>query len=92
MTYHWIVDYGKTYLFRVFNAIMNAEVFFTIAKHKLTVVGMDAHYIKPISTNYIMISTGQKMDILLTANQSLGHYYMAVRHYSSEDPEITGLI
>jgi laccase len=29
------------------------------------------------------------MDVLLTANQSLGLYYMAARHYSSNDPSIT---
>jgi laccase len=85
-----MVDYGKTYLFRVVNALMNADIFFAVAEHNLTVVGMDAHYIKPISTEYIMISAGQTMDVLLTANQPLGHYYMAIRQYSSEDPSVTG--
>jgi len=89
-TYRWMVDYGKTYLFRVVNAIMNADIFFAVAGHNLTVVGMDARYIKPISTDYIMISPGQTMDVLLTANQSLGHYYMAIRQYSSEDASVTG--
>jgi laccase len=85
-----MVDFGKTYLFRVVNAVMNAELFFAVAEHNLTVVGMDAHYIKPISTEYIMISPGQTMDVLLTANQPLGHYYMATRQYSSEDASVTG--
>ena len=85
-----MVDYGKTYLFRVVNAVMNAELFFAVAEHNLTVVGMDAHYIKPISTEYIVISPGQTMDVLLTANQPLGHYYMAIRQYSSEDASVTG--
>jgi laccase len=88
-TYRWMVDYGKTYLLRVVNAVMNAEIFYAVAGHNLTVVGMDGHYIKPISTTYIMVSPGQTMDILFTANQSLGQYYMAVRHYSSETPSIT---
>ncbi|KAG7942865.1 hypothetical protein I3843_15G008300 [Carya illinoinensis] len=88
--YRWIVDYGKTYLLRVVNGIMNAEVFFAVAQHNFTVVGMDGHYIKPIATDYIMISPGQTMDILLTANQSLGSYYMAARQFSSEDISVTG--
>ncbi|KAF5467671.1 hypothetical protein F2P56_011902 [Juglans regia] len=86
----WIVDYGKTYLFRIVNGVMNAEVFFAVAQHNFTVVGMDGHYIKPIATDYIMISPGQTMDILLTANQSLGSYYMAARQFSSEDVSVTG--
>ncbi|GLT69261.1 hypothetical protein SLA2020_414240 [Shorea laevis] len=90
-TYRWMVDYGKTYLLRVINAVMNAELFFAISGHNLTVVGMDAHYIKPISTGYIMISPGQTMDVLLTANQSLGHYYMAARHTQAKTPPLPDL-
>lgn len=56
---------------------MNEEMFFGIAKHNLTVVGQDGAYIKPITTSYIMITPGQTMDILLTANQAASHYYIA---------------
>lgn len=87
-TYRWMVSYGKTYLLRVVNAVVNAELFFAIARHNLTVVGMDGRYIKPVLTNYIIISPGQTMDILLTTNKSLGHYYMAARQFWSQDPPI----
>lgn len=83
-----MVSYGKTYLLRVVNAVVSAELFFAIAQHNLTVVGMDGHYIKSIVTNYIIISPGQTMDILLTTNQSLGHYYMAARQFWSQDPAV----
>lgn len=56
---------------------MNEEMFFGVAKHKITVVGQDGAYIKPITTDYIMTSPGQTMDILLTANQPPSHYYIA---------------
>jgi len=56
---------------------MNEEMFFGIAKHKLTVVAQDGAYIKPITTSYIMITPGQTMDILLTANQAASYYYIA---------------
>ncbi|KAJ7969730.1 Laccase [Quillaja saponaria] len=57
---------------------MNEEQFFGIAQHNLTVVGSDAAYIKPISTtDYIMITPGQTMDVLVTANQSPDFYYIA---------------
>ncbi|PRQ22634.1 putative cupredoxin [Rosa chinensis] len=89
-TYHRMVDYGKTYLLRIVNANINAEHFFAVAEHNLTVVGLDGAYIKPIDTTYIVISAGQAMDVLLKANQSPGQYYIAARQYSSEDPEVTG--
>ena len=47
---------------------MNADLFFAIADHNFTVVGMDGGYIKPIVTTYIMIIPGQTMDVLLMAN------------------------
>jgi laccase len=56
---------------------MNEEMFFGIAKHNLTVVAQDGAYIKPLTTSYIMITPGQTMDILLTANQAASYYYIA---------------
>ncbi|KAJ7969733.1 Laccase [Quillaja saponaria] len=77
-TSRFFVDYGKTYLFRIINSAMNEEQFFGIAQHNLTVVGSDAAYIKPISTtDYIMITPGQTMDVLVTTNQSPDFYYIA---------------
>lgn len=71
------MEYGKTYLLRLVNGIMNEEMFFGIAGHNFTVVTQDAAYIKPILTSYIMISPGQTMDILLTADQTPSYYYIA---------------
>ncbi|XP_061943871.1 laccase-14-like [Populus nigra] len=76
-TYRLKVNSGRTYLLRIINAVMNEEQFFGIAGHSLTVVGQDAAYIKPITTNYIMITPGQTMDILVTANQPPSYYYIA---------------
>ena len=69
---------------------MNEEFFFAIAGHNLTVVGMDGSYLKPFTTSYVMISTGQTMDILVKANQSPGHYYMAGRQYYTDNLAFTG--
>ncbi|XP_030942632.1 laccase-14-like isoform X2 [Quercus lobata] len=80
-TYRLRVIQGKTYLLRLINAGMNEEMFFAIANHKLTVVAQDASYLKPINTSYVMITPGQTMDILVTANQSPSHYYMAARPF-----------
>ncbi|XP_034679863.1 laccase-14-like isoform X2 [Vitis riparia] len=81
-TFKLVVDYGKTYLLRIINSIMNEEMFFMVAKHSLTVVGTDGAYIKPIKTSYIMITPGQTMDVLIKANQAPSHYYIASRAYA----------
>lgn len=51
-------------------------MYFAIANHTLTVVGWDGAYVKPVVTSYIMITPGQAMDILVTADQPLGEYYI----------------
>lgn len=82
-TFTATVEQDKTYLLRVINAAVNNELFFAVAGHQVTVVGTDASYTKPWTTDYIMITPGQTMDLLLEANQPIGRYYMAATAYSS---------
>ncbi|XP_039129620.1 LOW QUALITY PROTEIN: putative laccase-9 [Dioscorea cayenensis subsp. rotundata] len=84
------VEHGKTYLLRVINAAINNEHFFSIAGHRLTVVGTDASYTKPFVTDFIMITPGQTMDLMLvadapinTSSSSNNRFYMAARPYAS---------
>ncbi|KAI0530665.1 hypothetical protein KFK09_000212 [Dendrobium nobile] len=80
------VEYSKTYLLRVINAALNNELFFAIANHPLTVVAKDASYLKPFSTDFIMIAPGQTIDVLLVANNTNGgQYYMAAHNYASAE-------
>ncbi|RVW11735.1 Laccase-14 [Vitis vinifera] len=82
-TFKLMVNHGKTYLLRIINAALQDILFFSIAKHKMTVVGTDGSYTKPLTRDYITISPGQTFDVLLEANQRPGHYYMAAEVYSS---------
>ncbi|KAH9294906.1 hypothetical protein KI387_038494, partial [Taxus chinensis] len=75
---------GQTYLVRVVNAALNNELFFKIAKHEFTVVAVDAGYTKPYKTDVMMIAPGQTADILLTADQPAGSYYIAARAYTNQ--------
>ncbi|XP_042510431.1 laccase-12-like [Macadamia integrifolia] len=77
------VDSGETNLLRVINAALNQQLFFTVANHKLTVVGADASYLKPFTTSVLMLGPGQTTDILITADQTPARYYMAARAYNS---------
>ncbi|KAK2980513.1 hypothetical protein RJ640_022515, partial [Escallonia rubra] len=82
-TFKLNVDRGKTYLLRMINADLNEILFYKIAKHKLTVVGADGSYTKPLKSKYIVISPGQTLDCLLHANKRPNRYYMAARAFSS---------
>lgn len=77
------VEQGKTYLLRIVNGAMDESLFFAVAKHKLILVGTDGFYTKPFEANYIIISPGQTMDVLMQANQPPSSYYLASSPYSS---------
>ncbi|RVX07074.1 Laccase-14 [Vitis vinifera] len=81
-TFKLTVDHGKTYLLRMINAALHEPFFFSIAKHKMTVVGTDGSYTKPLTQDYITIFPGQTFDVLLEANQRPDHYYMAAIAFS----------
>ncbi|RVW41417.1 putative laccase-9 [Vitis vinifera] len=81
-TFKLTVDHGKTYLLRIINAALHEPLFFSIAKHKMIVVGTDGSYTKPLTQDYITIFPGQTFDVLLEANQRSDHYYMAAITYS----------
>lgn len=82
-TVKFIVDSGDIVLLRIINAALNQQLFFMVANHKLTVVGADAAYHKPFTTRTIMLGPGQTTNVLLTADQPPGYYYMAARAYAS---------
>ncbi|KAL5991854.1 Laccase-17 [Asimina triloba] len=56
---------GQTYLLRLINAALNDELFFGIANHTLTVVQVDAVYVKPFQTDTLLITPGQTTNVLL---------------------------
>ncbi|KAE8686976.1 Laccase-5 [Hibiscus syriacus] len=74
---------GKTYLLRIINAALDNQLFYKIANHKMTVVAVDACYTNRYVTDVVAIAPGQTVDVLLTADQPLGSYYMAARAYAS---------
>ncbi|KAM7522100.1 hypothetical protein LguiA_012002 [Lonicera macranthoides] len=71
------VEPKKTYLLRIINAALNEELFFKIAGHELTVVEVDAVYVKPFKTDTILIAPGQTTNVLVETNLSSGKYLVA---------------
>ncbi|KAJ7559007.1 hypothetical protein O6H91_04G065700 [Diphasiastrum complanatum] len=75
---------GKTYMLRMVNAALNQDLFFGIANHSLTIVGVDGEYTKPLTVPVLVLSPGQTADVLVTANQHRGRYFMAAKPYVSD--------
>ncbi|KAK3031380.1 hypothetical protein RJ639_036088 [Escallonia herrerae] len=71
------VESGKSYMLRIINAALNEELFFKIAGHKLTVVEVDATYLKPFKIDSIVIAPGQTTNVIVTADQGSGKYMVA---------------
>ncbi|KAL3753664.1 hypothetical protein ACJRO7_000980 [Eucalyptus globulus] len=71
------VESGKRYMLRIINAALNEELFFKIAGHQLTIVEVDATYVKPFKTDTIVIAPGQTTNALISADQSSGKYLVA---------------
>ncbi|KAH7866590.1 hypothetical protein Vadar_022370 [Vaccinium darrowii] len=96
-TYKLKVVPGETYLLRIINAALNNQIFFKIASHTMTVVAVDASYTDPMLTDTVVITPGQSVDVLLTADQPLASYYMAAHAYDSlgaefDETTTTGII
>ncbi|PPS18989.1 hypothetical protein GOBAR_AA01581 [Gossypium barbadense] len=85
------VKQGKTYLLRIINAAVNSHLFYKIANHNMTVVAVDARYTNPYVTDVVVISPGQTVDVLLTANQPVGSYYMTANNYASASGTAVGV-
>ena len=62
----------KTYLIRLINTGLNNDYYFSVAGHKMTVVGEDGNYLQPFVTTYVPIQPGQTIDVTIYTNQKPG--------------------
>ncbi|KAK7272909.1 hypothetical protein RIF29_13951 [Crotalaria pallida] len=88
-TFKLKVKPGKTYLLRLINAALNDELFFSIANHTLTVVDVDAIYVKPFETNTILITPGQTSNVLLKTKSYYPNatFLMSARPYKIKEKD-----
>lgn len=58
---------GKTYRLRFIGATALSFVWLGIESHDMSIIEADGHYTKPVDTNFLQISTGQRYSVLLKA-------------------------
>ncbi|KAM0426171.1 hypothetical protein ACHAPT_008515 [Fusarium lateritium] len=61
---------GKTYRLRLINVGIDTLYKFSIDHHTFKVIAVDFVSIKPYETDHVSLAIGERMDILVTANQS----------------------
>ncbi|KAE8709842.1 Secretory laccase, putative isoform 1 [Hibiscus syriacus] len=91
-SYQLQVDYQGLYLLRLINAVANETMVFAIAQHSLTIVGQNASYAQRSFSNSLTLAPGQTVDVLLSASQNVGQYYITARSSSSGRLNTTGIL
>ncbi|KAH8651275.1 laccase from botrytis Aclada At 1.67 A resolution [Xylariales sp. PMI_506] len=67
---------GTKYLIRVIDSQIDSFMRFSIDGHLLTVIASDLVPIVPYTTDAIVMGPGQRYDIIVEANQTVGNYWM----------------
>nr|CAH7745046.1 unnamed protein product [Callosobruchus chinensis] len=74
------VEQGYRYRFRIINAgFLNCPIEISIDNHTLTVIGTDGDSIKPLEAASLVTYAGERFDIVVTANQDKGLYWIRFR-------------
>ena len=65
--------------------MLNCPIEFYIQGHSFTVIASDAHPIEPNHADSIVISAGERYDIVLNADQPVGHYWFYAKGLAACD-------
>ncbi len=74
--YQTVFETGKKYLIRLVNVAVEGHFQFSIDGHKLKVIANDFVPIVPYDTDSVIVSIGQRYDVIVEANASPGDYWM----------------
>ena len=71
------VEQGRRYRFRLIGNNFCHQLI-TIQSHNVKVIATDAFPVQPVEVNRIGISSGERFDFVLTADQKVGNYWVRV--------------
>lgn len=73
---------GYRYRFRVvYNGIFNCPVEFSVEQHKLLIISTDGNDIEPVLADGFFLTSAERFDFVLEANQYAKNYWIRVRGY-----------
>ncbi|XP_074657288.1 uncharacterized protein LOC141910494 [Tubulanus polymorphus] len=67
---------GKLYRFRVHGSQASTFVKFSIDGHRLKVVATDGRDVKPCWVSHVIVTPGERYDVLVLADQPVGNYWV----------------
>ncbi|KXT11901.1 hypothetical protein AC579_10501 [Pseudocercospora musae] len=70
------VEFGKKYRLRLVNTAIQSTFKFYVDGHTFKVIATDFVPIQPYETNILNINIGQRYDLIMTADQTPGNYWM----------------
>lgn len=70
------VTQGKRYRFRIVGASCDPWFNFTIDGHPMTIIEADGNLVEPVVVDSIPVYAGQRYSVVITANQSVGNYWI----------------
>ncbi|KAK9773595.1 putative Cupredoxin [Seiridium cardinale] len=74
--YHTKARKNQTIRFRLINSSSFLSYWFSIDNHTLSIVELDGVEIEPISSRGVYLNVGQRVSVIVTANQTAGNYYI----------------
>ncbi|KAF8853078.1 putative laccase-2, partial [Acephala macrosclerotiorum] len=74
--FNMTVTAGETYRIRLINGAIDTHWKFMIDSHNLTIMAMDLVPIVPYDTTVLSIGMGQRYDIVFTASESSGNFWI----------------
>ena len=69
---------GATHRLRLINAGINDYLHVSLDGHPFTVIAADFTPIVPYTTSSVVLAVGQRYDVLIHANQTVGNYWLRV--------------
>ncbi|XP_076674760.1 uncharacterized protein LOC143372470 [Andrena cerasifolii] len=79
----FVVTQNKRYRFRIINSFSTvciAEL--SIQNHNMTLIAQDGANVKPEHVDILITSSGERVDVIIHANQPVDNYYIVVRGLS----------
>ena len=72
----WQVQPGKKHLFRIVNTAAQNMFSVHFDGHQMEVIAIDFVPIQPYTTDWLDIAIGQRYDVIITADQPSGNYFL----------------
>ncbi|KAH7350933.1 laccase precursor [Rhexocercosporidium sp. MPI-PUGE-AT-0058] len=92
-----VFEAGKKYRIRLINGATDGHFQFSIDGHSLTIIGMDLVPIVPYAADSVVVSMGQRYDVIVEANAASNDYWLRAGWITAcstnSDPDnMTGIV